>query len=261
MDQASIQTAVAALEQARATMTTISALPSGCAPETMEEGYAIQDACMAAHGKDIIGWKVGATNPAALELFGIDEPFLGPIFEGDTNYTSPATIDGATLHHYCVESEFAFLLSHPIDGATDDLSDAALMACVGEVVPVFELISPRFDGVPKGNGPAAAADCGLCGGLVIGKMGTPLSDVDLLTHAATLTVAGEKKGEGNGALVMGNPINALRWTAEKLATRGRILERGMFVSTGTLTGVTFVERGQHCVADFGTLGTVEVTFT
>lgn len=260
MDQSSIQTAVTAFQKARANTSVIDALPQAAAPQTMADGYAIQDACIAAWDKKIAGWKVGATNQAALDLFGIEEPFLGPIFEG-TLYDSPSRLSALDFQHYCVESEFAFRLAVDLPARKNDYSHEELRAAIDEVIPAFELICPRFAGIPKGNGPAATADCGIGAGMILGTPHKGMDGLDLVTHGVTLTVGGEKIAEGTGALVMGDPINALQWTTRKLASLGKSLRAGDIVTTGTCTGVQFVEAGKTCVADFGTLGTVETIFS
>lgn len=259
MDQPSIQTAVAAFNDARRNTSTFAALPENAAPTTMEQGYAIQNAFIATCASSVVGWKVGATNQAALDLFGITEPFLGPIFDG-TVHQSPSQLSASDFQHYCLESEFAFRLATDLPARETDYTHDELRTAIAEVIPAFELISPRYDGIPKGDGPAATADCGIGAGLVLGTPHKGIDGLDLLTHAVTLTVGNEKIAEGTGALVMGDPLNALQWTARKLASLGKFLRAGDIVTTGTCTGVQFVEAGQTCVADFGTLGTVEAIF-
>ncbi|MEL6289206.1 MAG: fumarylacetoacetate hydrolase family protein [Pseudomonadota bacterium] len=260
MHQSAITQAVATFKDARSTMQPIEALEATCRPANMDEGYAIQDAFIAEFARPVIGWKVGATNQAALELFGIDQPFLGPIFEG-TIYTAPVELPAADFHHCCVESEFAFRIARDLPAPDGQISTEAVRAAVAEVIPAFELISPRFTSVPKGDGPSAVADCGIGGGLVIGAPHPGLDGLDLVNHAVSLAVDGETIAEGTGALVMGDPIEALAWTARKLGAQGKQLRAGDFVTTGTCTGVQFVEPGKLCRADFGALGSVEVKFT
>ena len=38
------------------------------------------------------------------------------------------------------------------------------------------------------------------------------------------------------------------------------LNAGEIVSTGTCTGIVYIEKGQKAVADYGMLGAIEVTF-
>ena len=60
--------------------------------------------------------------------------------------------------------------------------------------------------------------------------------------------------------VLGHPLNALIWFAAKMQERGRGLRTGEVISTGTCTGITFIDPEQQVVADFGGLGKVELKF-
>ena len=85
--------------------------------------------------------------------------------------------------------------------------------------------------------------------------------LDLATHVVTLSVDGELKGEGTGALVLGHPLIALTWLANEMSRRGDGLHAGELVAAGTCTGLHFVQAGSTVVADFGAaLGQVTIRF-
>ena len=69
---------------------------------------------------------------------------------------------------------------------------------------------------------------------------------------------GETVAEGVGANALGDPLNVLEWTANHLSALGDGIKAGEVVSTGTCTGVTPIAPGETLIADFGTLGCVEV---
>ena len=69
-----------------------------------------------------------------------------------------------------------------------------------------------------------------------------------------------KRQEGTGALVLGDPVKVLEWLVNALRVRGLAILPGQFVMTGTMTGIHAPQPGETAVADFGDLGTVEVTF-
>ena len=64
-----------------------------------------------------------------------------------------------------------------------------------------------------------------------------------------------------GKLALGHPLEALTWLANALSDAGITLERDQIVTTGTVTGFNLAQAGDTAVADFGPLGTVEVSFT
>ena len=78
--------------------------------------------------------------------------------------------------------------------------------------------------------------------------------VTLSTGVATLAT-------GIGAKVMGNPLEAVAWLAGHLLERGRALQEGEVILTGSLTGHHLVSGPDlEYGADFGDLGKVTVRF-
>jgi 2-keto-4-pentenoate hydratase len=71
-------------------------------------------------------------------------------------------------------------------------------------------------------------------------LGAPVNDwrrLDLARVTSRLTINGREIGSGKGSDVMGNPLNALSWLADKLATVGTPLRRGMIVMTGSIVPI------------------------
>ena len=83
--------------------------------------------------------------------------------------------------------------------------------------------------------------------------------MDLPNERAILTRNGEKIAEGTGELSMGHPAKSVAWLAGKLAERGKGLDAGQMVMTGTLTGLTPMEKGAAYRAAFSTLGDVTLS--
>ena len=259
MEKPAIAEAVQLFARARAQMTTIAGLPESCRPKTPDEGYAIQAEFIEAWESSLVGWKVGGTNEAALKLFAADEPFVGPIFS-DTAHLSPVNIDARAFHHTCLECEFCFRMGRDLAPMGRAYDKASVSSAVDAVIPAMELVSPRFAAIPKGDVASAIADCSVGGGIVLGEPVSAWQDLDLANQNVRFLVDDRQMAEGSGALVLGDPINALVFTANTLARLGRHLKAGDLVTTGTCTGVHFVEIGQDCTADFGELGRVDVTY-
>ena len=85
--------------------------------------------------------------------------------------------------------------------------------------------------------------------------------MDLATHVVQLIVNGETLVRGSGAAVLGHPLNPLTWLANKLREKGQGLKSGDLVSTGVSTGIYLAVAGDQIVADFGTIGQVELSFS
>jgi 2-keto-4-pentenoate hydratase len=94
--------------------------------------------------------------------------------------------------------------------------------------------------------------------LVLGEGNTDWRDHDLASVAVELSVDGDPVQKGYGANVLGNPLNALLWLANERRKRGNGLKAGDVYNTGTATLMQPMKAGQHAVASFGPLGTVEL---
>jgi len=66
--------------------------------------------------------------------------------------------------------------------------------------------------------------------------------------------------EGTGSNVLGHPLNALEWLVNNLSARGIGLRFGQYITTGVTTEVYMAERGDRITADFGPVGSVDLTF-
>jgi 2-keto-4-pentenoate hydratase len=233
--------------------------PSAALPATLADAYRLQDAFMAEWRAPVAGWKAGATAAPVQARFGVTGPFAGPVYADDV-LASPAAPASARFAHHCLECEFAFRIATRLAPRAQPFTRAEVEAAVGALVPAIEIISPRFDRLPFEAPLLAIADCGLNGGLVTGRAIADWRGIDLAGHRVRLLVDGVPRAEGTGANVLGDPVLSLVWTANHVRERGRALEAGALVSTGTMTGLTYVAPGARAVADFGALGTVEVTF-
>jgi 2-keto-4-pentenoate hydratase len=234
-------------------------LPAEVRPETIAAGYRIQDRFRALWGQPVAGWKIGATAKPVQAKFGVEEPFAGPFFSPDV-YASPGRPKSAHFPHHCLESEFAFRFGRAVAPRATRYTREEVAAAIDAVVPAFEIVGPRFDNLLFGKAATAIADCGVNAGMIFGQPMTNWRQFNLPGHAVRLTVNGTLKAEGSGANVLGDPMTVLEWAVNHLSARGIALEPGQIISTGTTTGIAYVEAGDTAVADFGPIGRVEVRF-
>ena len=137
----------------------------------------------------------------------------------------------------------------------DEIRDA-----VTDAYPAIELVNDYWvDGFALGVA-HFVADNGSNGGLVLGEPVDDWRERDLAAAAVTLTVNGDPAAGGSGANVLGHPLNTLVWLANDLSRRGIGLRKGEVVTTGSMTGMTPCAPGATALADYGALGTVQVTF-
>ena len=255
-------TAAGLLLDHRRRVAPLSALPESCRPQTLEDGYAIQAALVAlqvAEGARRIGWKIGATNPGARELLGVAGPFYGVLLSTLTT-EAPSRFDASRMFQRVVEPEIALEIGADLDPAAAPFDADAIRRVVRAVLPAIEIVDTSLAGGLKAGGPALIADDGSHGRWIKGAPVTDWQGLDLIAHRVTLAIDSEVVREGSGGNVEGGPFAATAWLANALAASGRGLRAGDYVTTGTTTQPAPAAAGRTVRADFGVLGSVEISF-
>jgi 2-keto-4-pentenoate hydratase len=147
------------------------------------------------------------------------------------------------------------------DARASGFSREDVVEAVDALVPAMEIVGPRFTDLLFGRVPTAIADNGINAGFVFGAPVMDWRRYDLPAHAVTLSVNGVVAAQGLGSAVLGDPIESLLWTVNHLSSRGISIEAGQIISTGTATGIVFLQPGDSATADFGLLGQVSLTFS
>jgi len=229
-------------------------------PASMADAIAVQDAVIRLLGHPVAGYKVGSTSKEAQRILGTTEPGPCPV-PAPYLHASPARVSVDPRHQPAIEGEFAFRLGRDLPPRSTPYSRAEVADAVDAVAGAIEVVGTRFAGGLAGKGRfLVTADCGANIALVVGNWTTDWRSLDLPTHRVTVRIDGAPAGEGTGARALDDPMNVLVWLANDQSKRGRGLAKGHCVSTGTCTGLDPVAPGNHVVADFGSLGTVEIDF-
>lgn len=228
-------------------------------PASLDEAYAVQAKVTRLSGHDICGFKVGSTSREAQRLLGTTEPGSGPILVPYL-HTSPARLDIVPLQMPAIEGEFAFRLGRNLPSRPAAYTHADVAEAVDAVAGAIEVVGTRIAGGLAGKGRfLVTADGGVNIALVTGPWTTGWRVLDLEIHRVAMRINSKPRGEGEGARALGHPMNVLVWLANQQSRFGRGLLAGDIVSTGTCTGLDRVAPGDHAVADFGSLGQVELT--
>ena len=239
----------------------IDILPPELLPADLDEAYAIRAAfedIEKARGRgEVVGYKIGLTTPIMQKLCGVDEPCYGAIFATEVHQRRAEL----PARNYCrlgIETEIAVRLGEdlPQSGSADRVA-AAVESCMAAIEVLEDL---RHD-YKRLSAAAMVAGNVWNAGVVLGQ---PVSDwrrLDLAKLGARLTINGREIGHGKGGDVMGNPLNALAWLADKLATAGTPLKRGMIVMTGSMVPIQFPAAGDHAIVEVEGLGTAELVAT
>jgi 2-oxo-3-hexenedioate decarboxylase/2-keto-4-pentenoate hydratase len=236
-------------------------LPAEMYPANLDEAYAIRRAFQdieEASGRGVIaGYKIGLTTPVMQRLCGIDEPCYGAIFAQELHHHRAAL----STRDYCrvgVETEIALRLGADLPGGGNfEQVAAAVESCM----PAIELIEDLGYDYGRLDAAAMVAANVWNAGVVLGSPTTDWRSVDLARVIARLSINGEEIGRGRGSDVMGHPLNALVWLANKLAGAGTPLRRGMIVMTGSIVPIQHPVAGDQVVVEISGLGTAELAVT
>jgi 2-keto-4-pentenoate hydratase len=246
-----------ALAAARRAGASLAALP-GALPHDEAAAYAIQAAAIAAYEDTRVGYKIGATSSAAQASFGTDHPFCAPLFGTDC-HADGSTLTAPEYGLLGIEAEFAFRLGSDLPARPEPYTPGEMEAAVESVHPAFEIVGLRLPRELFTNMAVVIADFGANVAFVHGDTVDDWASQDLATVAVRVDIDGETVATGSGAAVLGHPLNALLWLAERCRTSGAGLGAGDYISTGACCGIIQITPGQTATADFGALGNVAMT--
>ncbi len=233
-------------------------LTAEAADLALDHAYAIQrrlEETLVARGQRVIGWKVGFTNPALQQSYGVTEPVLGFLLDSGV-YGSGEAVPHARFVGLAVEAEVALLLGSDLAGPGVIAARAAL--AVAGAMPALELVDFRHRGAPRGAD--VVADGVYANAIVLGRPVTPLRGIDLALEGVVYEHNGEIVGTHTCAEVLGDPLNSLAWLANALGRMGRRLTAGEVVMTGSISKIVRARRGDAMRATFTRLGAVSCRF-
>lgn len=234
----------------------IDILPDELIPATLGDAYRVREAYEAIETPrrgQVVGYKIGLTTPVMQRLCGVDEPCYGAMFQSEVR-TSPAEVRIADFCRAGIETEVAMRLGEDLpEGGGRERVAAAVESCMAAIEVLEDL---RHD-YKRLSARSMVAGNVWNAGCVLGPPVTGWRDLDLAAVTYRLTINGREIGAGTGADVMGNPLNALSWLADKLAADGRPLRRGMVVMTGSTVPIQFPQPGDRAVVEVTGLGRAE----
>ncbi|MFA9446090.1 2-keto-4-pentenoate hydratase [Egicoccus sp. AB-alg6-2] len=246
-----------ALYDALRTHEPIEPLTTGAPDFSLEQAYEVQRRLvemLLADGDQIVGYKLGLTSRPMQELLGVDTPDFSAVVD------SQQLPDGAVvaLDRFIspmIEAEFVFHLASPLQGPG---------VTIDEVVNATESISAGLEIVDSRirdwaiRLPDTVADLASCGAVVVSARREPLPVGGARLLGMALSRNGELVDTGCGAATLGDPAAAVAWLANTLGSRGVRLEPGQLILTGALHKAVPLARGDHFVAEFDRIGSVDV---
>lgn len=214
----------------------------------IEDAYRIQEIQVKQRvdaGAKIKGYKVGLTSKVMQELAGIDEPDYGVLLD-DMFIPEDSTIDLNKFFWPNVEIELAFVMKHSLQGP--NVNAAEVIRATEFVLPAIELVEKRVE--TREGVVDTIADLASCASVVLGGNPMLLTDFDIRNVQGAIHKNGELITEGSSKAVMGNPVNAIAWLANKLHEFGVSFNAGDTILSGSFIRVVPTADGDHFIARF-----------
>ncbi len=104
----------------------------------------------------------------------------------------------------------------------------------------MEIVDDRYGGFQNVGVPTLIADDFFHAACVVGSSVEDWQGLDLAALAGRTLIDGDEAGRGVGADVMGHPLDAVVWLADRMAAIGESLRAGQFVTTGSMVAVQWL---------------------
>ena len=227
----------------------------------MDDAYAIQKAFVEhklAQGRTVRGYKVGLTSKAMQEMSGATEPDFSAMTD-DLFLPEDTALEAARFFRPLIEIEIAFVMKSALKGP--GILPVDVLRATDFVVPSIEVVDFRVGPAPGMTVVDTVADLAACGAAVIGSNPCRLKDIDLRRVHGQMIINGKVEQEGYASAVLGNPVTAVAWLANKLGEFGITFEAGQTILTGSFVRAMPVKVGDEVVARFDSgLGDVLTSF-
>jgi 2-keto-4-pentenoate hydratase len=241
--------AASTLLDARRARRWLASLPGDCRPKDMDDAYAIQNLVVAELGP-VAAWKVGAGGPEA-------QPACAAIAQTSL-FESGVRLPADMFHLVGVEAEIAYRFAADLPPRNVPYSRDEVLAAIGSVHPAIEISDTRFVAWASQDRSSHVADQLNHGALVIGAGVTDWRRIDPDRQRAILTINGAPTADVIGGNPSGDPLRLLHWLANDGSRALGGLRAGVVVTTGSVTGVKFVDAPVLAQADLPGLGSVSV---
>ena len=227
---------------------------------TVEDAYGVSMAVLQhrqASGEKLVGKKIGLTAKPVQQLLGIDEPDFGFLTDAMEIPNGAAVAIADHMMTPMIEAEIALIMKAPLP--TSGVTPEMVLEATGSVAACFELVDTRFD-TQKIGIVDTVADNASSALYVLGDERVDPKSLDLAGVTCDVYRNGEKTLSGEGAAVMGSPLNSVAWLANKIGSFGVSIDAGDVVLPGSVVPFAPIAPGDTYKAEFEGIGTVTCRF-
>ena len=186
------------------------------------------------------------------------EPLGGEIFAGQL-HPDGATVRRSDHVRLGIETEIAVRLAAALPARPEPYGRDEMADAVAAMMAAIELVDDRYVDFASIGAPTLVADNAFDAGSVLGTPMTSWRGLAFDALTARTFRDGKLIAEGRSDMLLGHPLDALAWLANRRSRLGLGLAAGTFVSLGTMTPVQWVEGPSAWRIEVEGLGAVSVT--
>ena len=205
-------------------------LPPAFRPQTLAQGYDIQDRVMATLDRPVIGWKLGVGSALQKRQSGVGRSIAGRILDSHLHHGGD-TVPLPNAAPVTVEFEIAYVLGRDVQ---PDEPAFPVMDAVAQIRVAFELVLSRFTDRRAVGWPSFAADNAGFQALILGER-IDAGEVPELVRSLVVSLDGQDAARSLSGEDATDPQAALADLVATARERGMVLPRGSIVSTGTVS--------------------------
>ena len=202
---------------------------------------------------ELAGYKISMTSSDTQAIANTHEPAYGRLLDYNIQ-TNKNEVKIDDLLEPLLEPELVFKLNE------DLLSNVSFTEIIqkSSIHLGAEIPDSRYKNwFPHFNLTDLIYDNAFVGKLVYSEESFKATEVAFEHINLRLFYNGELVEEGASMNVLGNPLNSIVWLNKKLHNQGEKLEKGLFISSGTLTSPITLSEGIYKL-EFDKLGTMEI---
>lgn len=225
--------------------------------QSSDQAEDVQTAALAAFDSDFRGYALVGTSRQARGTLGLEHAIFSAIparsfHEGNRRFRLPNGMIGAQC-----ELVFTIGRTYPAIGEKIDRlsASAAVIACQPAIGLIGRRARPGADIRLAAIADFAFHVATICGHSARRADPLELDEVEIVARIDDRPVASARANA-----VLGHPLEAVAWLAERLAAEGRRLNADDVVATGSCTPILQVLPGQLLTLDFEQLGSVSCAF-
>lgn len=225
-------------------------------------GYAVQaDANVVLEEAlgPVAGHKIGATADGMRQLLRVPGPIAGDVFAA-TVHAGSAVLRFADYVRPGIETEIAVRIARDLMPDEAPWTVERIADVVTAVMPAIEIVDDRYVDFKAAGAGTIIADNAFNAGSILGAETAAWQDLALDRLTARTLIDGQEVATGMSSELLGHPLKALVWLADRYAGLGRILHAGRFVSLGTITPVQWIAGPCAVTIEVEGLGKVDAHF-